>query len=145
MIDPFLLQKMTYAEALLSNEALNCGLYFVFLNEELLYIGKASSITLKRRLGEHLTFDNGFNTLVKKVSVSLKTPMSNTDQIIDFIKRNFKFSMVSYRVHSYDSQDNYHNDEALRREIASKEKELITKYHPHFNKRKIQYFIGFDC
>ena len=130
------LLRMSYAEALLCSEARNCGLYFIFEGEQLLYVGKASSITLKRRLAEHVTYDNQFNTLTKKIADYLKLPLVNTEVIFEFIVKELKFALISYQVHGYKGESDYYFDHLTKEEIQKEEKELIIYYKPPLNNRK---------
>lgn len=136
MIDPFKLDKKSIGDLLFAKELRNCGLYFIFDKDELIYIGKASSITLQRRLGEHVSADNAFNSLLKKMSHYIDVPLFEQDKIFDFINKELKFSVVSYNVHYYDNDNMYHFDKELSNEIKVNETILIKKYDPILNGRK---------
>jgi GIY-YIG catalytic domain len=128
-------KRMSYSEALLSKEALNCGIYIVLFENNPIYIGKASSVTLKRRLGEHVSFDNQYNTLVKKVSLFQNKPLRHIEQIIEIITKDYKFILIPYLVHCYNENSEYKFDKDMSNKIKVKEKILISEFNPLYNKR----------
>jgi hypothetical protein len=131
------LEKMTYGEALLCNEVRNCGLYFVYYKDKLLYIGKVSSETLKRRLAEHVSYDNGFNLLTRKISKYKKMPLAKTEDIFRFIIDELRFSVYPVKVHKYKRNGDPFFVKESSDKIKELEKELVKKYHPPLNKRNV--------
>jgi len=127
-------KKMSYSEALLSREARNCGIYIVFEADEIIYIGKASGVTLKRRLAEHVSYDNQFNTLTKKIGKRYNMPLMNCEEIFEYILETLQFVLIPFPVHSY-NENGYNYNEELKKEIIASERDLIIKYKPQLNIR----------
>lgn len=127
-------KKMSYNEALTSIEARNCGIYIVFEADEIIYVGKASGVTLKRRLAEHVSYDNQFNTLTKKIGRRYNMPLTNCEEIFEYIAETLQFVLIPFPVHSYNDNGYSYNVE-LRNSIISSERDLITKYKPLLNTR----------
>lgn len=130
-------KRMKYNEALISKEARNCGLYLVYQCDEILYVGKASSITLKRRISEHLTYDNAFNTLTRKASVYNQIPLNNTEAIFSYIIDELEFVLIPFVVHGYKQNGDYGFCVETSARIKEEERKLIKHYDPPLNKRKI--------
>ncbi len=128
------LRKMSYADALLSDEANNCGVYIVYEGNNIIYIGKASGQTLKRRLSEHVSYDNEYNSLTRKMSVFKNIPLSNIEKIFEYIIKNLKFSLIPYNVHNY-KRGQYFYDHDEKEKIIAKERDLIETFTPILNKR----------
>jgi len=126
--------KTAYKEALLSKEARNCGIYIVLDGDSPLYIGKASGQTIKRRLAEHTSHDNQFNSLAKKVSRLRNIPLDELDNAIDYIEENYSVILLPMPMHTYSGGKYFFDKEQKRAEINAKEKELIEKYKPLLNK-----------
>jgi predicted GIY-YIG superfamily endonuclease len=127
--------KIPFKDALLSKEARNCGVYLIYEGENLLYIGKASGQTFKRRLAEHTSLDNQFNTLAKKVVKSLGLSLDKIDVAIDYIEKHFKVMLIPVPMHSYDNDEYSFNKSNKRQEINELEQELIRDFNPPLNKR----------
>ncbi len=127
--------KIPFKDALLSKEARNCGVYLVFEGENLLYIGKASGQTFKRRLAEHTSMDNQFNTLAKKVAKGLGLSLDKIDVAIEYIEKHFKVILIPFPMHSYDSGIYSFDKNKKRQEINELERELIEDHNPPLNKR----------
>jgi excinuclease UvrABC nuclease subunit len=125
------LALLNYNDALISKEARNCGVYIIYDKEKIIYVGKASSVTLKRRLGEHVSYDNTFNTITRKVALRDNITIH---QAIEYIIENLKFRLIPYEVHVY-NKDGYTNNTELKEEIKNLERELINKHKPIFNRR----------
>lgn len=125
-------KKMSYNEALLSKEARNCGIYIVFEADEIVFIGKASGETLKRILAEHVSYDNQFNTLTKKIGKRYNMPLTNCEEIFEYILETLQFVLIPFPVHSYDD-NGYNFNEGQKKKIIDYECELIVKYKPQLN------------
>jgi len=127
--------QIPYNDALLSKDARNCGVYLIFEDDSLLYVGKASGQTLKRRLAEHASHDNQFNSLSKKIAKMKGISFERLDDAIDYIEKHLKVILLPFPMHSYKDGEYTFDINRKREEINILERKLIREFDPPLNKR----------